>query len=269
MFERKTFLAEVIGTFILVFLGCGAVVSANAMLDSTNGAFGYVEVIGIALGFGIALLAAAYTMGPISGGHFNPAVSIGLALAGRFEWNKVAGYVIAQCAGAILAAAILMAAAGGTGFGLGQTTAGSFGASGALIMEAVLTFMLVFIILGTTSKKAAAGFAGLPIGLYLGAAQIVGIPYSGASLNPARSLGPALFMGGTAVADLWIYFVAPLAAGVFAAAMFRIFEVPSRVAMGDQALHSEAEPAATPSSSAWDAPIPAPRSPSPEEPVRT
>ncbi|MFQ5591882.1 MAG: MIP/aquaporin family protein, partial [Phycisphaerae bacterium] len=263
MFERKTFLAEVIGTFILVFLGCGAVVSANVMLESTNGAFGYVEVIGIALAFGIALMAAAYTMGPISGGHFNPAVSIGLALAGRFEWNKLAGYVVAQCAGAILAAAILMAAAGGTGFGLGQTTAGSFGTNGALIMEAILTFMLVFIILGATSKKAAAGFAGLPIGLYLGAAQIVGIPYSGASLNPARSLGPALFVGGTAMAELWIYFVAPLAAGMLAAVVFRVFESPPRAAIGGQSGHGEAElPATTPAQSSWDAPIPAPRNPS-------
>jgi aquaporin Z len=172
-------------------------------------------------------MAAAYSMGPISGGHFNPAVSVGLALAGRFEWNKVAGYVIAQCAGAILASILLMVAAGGTGFGLGQTTVGSFGVMGALVMEALLTFLLVLIILGTTSKQAAAGFAGLPIGLYLGAAQIVGIPYSGASLNPARSLGPALFVGGSALVELWIYVAAPLVGGVLAALVYKAFEMSS------------------------------------------
>jgi aquaporin Z len=194
------------------------------MLGTTNGEFGTVEIIGIALGFGIALLAAAYSMGPISGGHFNPAVSVGLALTGRFEWNKVGGYIIAQCVGAILAAVLLMVAAGGTDFGLGQTTVGGFGVAGALVMEAILTFLLVLIILGTTSTKAAAGFAGLPIGLYLGAAQIVGIPYSGASLNPARSLGPALFVGGAALTELWIYIVAPLVGGILAALVYKVLE---------------------------------------------
>jgi aquaporin Z len=223
MFERKTFVAEVLGTFILTFVGCGAVVSANAMLSSTNGEFGYVEIIGIGLAFGIGLMAAAYSMGHISGGHFNPAVSIGLAVAGKFEWDKVIGYVIAQCLGAILAAFLLMAAAGTTALGLGQTTVGKFDVLGTLIMEALMTFLLVTIILGSTHKKAAAGFAGLPIGLYLGAAQIIGIPYSGASLNPARSLGPALFVGGKALTQFWIYLIAPVVGGVVAALVHGLF----------------------------------------------
>jgi aquaporin Z len=224
MFERKSFVAEVLGTFILTFLGCGGVVSANAMLASTNGAFGYVEVIGVALAFGIALMAAAYSMGPISGGHFNPAVSVGLAAAKKFEWSKVPGYVIAQSVGAILGAVLLAVVAGGTELGLGQTTVGGFGLIGALVMETLLTFLLVLIILGSTGEKAAAGFAGLPIGLYLGAAQIVGIPYSGASLNPARSLGPALFVGGAALTDLWVFIVAPLIGGVLAALVYDLVE---------------------------------------------
>jgi aquaporin Z len=224
MFDRKSFVAEVLGTFILTFVGCGAVVSANAMLESTNGAFGYVEIIGIGLAFGIALLAAAYSMGCVSGGHFNPAVSVGLAISGRFEWDKVLGYVLAQFLGAILAALLLMVAAGGTAFGLGQTTAGAFGVGGALVMETLMTFLLVLIILGTTSDRAAAGFAGLPIGLYLGAAQIIGIPYSGASLNPARTLGPAIFVGGAALTDLWIYFVAPVVGGILAALVYKLVD---------------------------------------------
>ena len=224
MFDRKSFVAEVLGTFILTFVGCGAVVSANAMLESTNGTFGYVEIIGIGLAFGIALLAAAYSMGCVSGGHFNPAVSVGLAISGRFEWGKVLGYVLAQCLGAILAALLLMLAAGGTSLGLGQTTAGIFGVGGALVMETLMTFLLVLIILGTTSDRAAAGFAGLPIGLYLGAAQIIGIPYSGASLNPARTLGPAIFVGGAALTDLWIYIVAPLVGGILAALVYKLVD---------------------------------------------
>jgi aquaporin Z len=212
------------GTFILTFVGCGAVVSANAMLSSTNGTFGYVEIIGIALAFGIALLAAAYSVGHVSGGHFNPAVSIGLAISGRFEWAKLLGYVIAQTIGAVLAGLLLMLVAGGTDLGLGQTTAGMFGIGGALLMEALMTFILVFIILGTTCDQAAAGFAGLPIGLYLGAAQIIGIPYSGASLNPARSFGPAIFVGGAALTDLWIFVVAPIAGAVAAALVYKLID---------------------------------------------
>ena len=222
MFERKSFMAEVLGTFILTFIGCGSVLAANVMLETTNGAFGYVEIVGIALAFGIALMAAAYTVGPISGGHFNPAVSIGLALAGRFEWDRVPVYIIAQSIGASIASLLLWFAAGTLQFGLGQTTIGVFGASGAFVMEAILTFLLVFIILGTTSEKAAAGFAGIPIGLYLGAAQIVGIPYSGASLNPARSLGPALFVQGAALNQFWLYVLAPIIGGALAAIIYKV-----------------------------------------------
>lgn len=229
MFDRQSFMAEVIGTFILTFMGCGSVLAANAMLATTNGTFGYVEIIGIALAFGIALMAAAYSVGPISGGHFNPAVSVGLALSGRFKWERVPAYVVAQIVGAIIAAFLLWSAAGTLQFGLGQTTVGRFGVVGALVMEGILTFLLVFIILGTTSEKAAAGFAGLPIGLYLGAAQIVGIPYSGASLNPARSLGPALFVQGAAMADLWLYLLAPVLGGILAAVIYRVTVADSPV----------------------------------------
>ncbi len=224
MIDSKSFTAEALGTFILTFVGCGAVVSAVAMIGKTGGQFGYTEIIGIAIGFGVALMAAAYSMGPISGGHFNPAVSVGLALAGRFEWKAVPAYMGAQFIGGILAALVLMAAAGGVQNGLGQTTVGSFGVGGALVMEAVLTFLLVFIILGATCSKAIAGFAGVPIGLYLGAAQIVGIPYSGASLNPARSFGPAIFVGGPALTDFWIYLVAPLVGGVAAALVYKLVD---------------------------------------------
>lgn len=224
MFEKRPFVAEILGAFILTFVGCGSVVSAVATLQKTGGTFGYVEITGIALGFGIALMSAAYCVGHISGGHFNPAVTIGLIVAKRFESSKALGYIIAQCIGAIIAALVLMIAAGGTEFGLGQTTVGDFGVRGAFVMEVILTFLLVFIILGATCSQATAGFAGIPIGLYLGASQIVGIPYSGASLNPARSLGPALFVGGDALTDLWLFIVAPIIGGIAAALIFKLVD---------------------------------------------
>lgn len=224
MFDRREFCGEVLGTFILTFVGCGSVVSAIAMLEKTGGEFGYTEIIGIALGFGIALMAAAYSVGHISGGHFNPAVSVGLAVAKRFQWSKVPAFVGAQCIGGFIAALLLMVAAGGVKYGLGQTTVGGFGLPGALVMEALLTFLLVFIILGTTCETAVAGFAGIPIGLYLGAAQIVGIPYSGASLNPARSLGPAIFVGGQALTDFWVFLIAPIIGGIAAAVIYKLVD---------------------------------------------
>ncbi|MFM2355792.1 MAG: hypothetical protein RLZZ528_1528 [Pseudomonadota bacterium] len=213
----KKLIAEVIGTFILVFFGCGSAVLAGADIGLT----------GISLAFGLAIVAAAYGLGAISGAHLNPAVSLGAVAAGRMSVGDFIGYAIAQIAGAILGALVLMLVASGKADysvatnGLGQNGygpgyLGEYSLTAALIFEFVMTFLFVTVILGATHGSAPAGFAGLAIGLTLAAIHLVGINVTGVSVNPARSIGPALFVGGTAIAQLWVFIVAPLAGGLVA-----------------------------------------------------
>jgi aquaporin Z len=216
--NMKKLVAEFVGTFGLVFLGCASVVIAGA--DGTTG----VGLLGISFAFGLALIGMAYGIGPISGCHINPAVSVGAVIAGRMSASDLVGYVIAQVAGAIVAALVLMMIAKGNpdwNGGLGTTTIGAYGTTGAFVFEAVATFLFVVVILGATQKAGAAGMAGLAIGLALIAIHIAGIPVSGSSVNPARSIGPALFAGGDALKQVWLYIVAPILGAGVAGFLFR------------------------------------------------
>ncbi len=193
----KRYLAEFFGTFVLVFGGCGAAVLAGDKIGFA----------GVAFAFGLSLLAMVYTIGPISGCHVNPAVTLGLLLSGKFESKHVPGYIIAQILGAIVAAAVLLMIATGrnggydpalSGFaanGFGEHSPGNYGLGAAFVAEVVLTFFLVFTVLGATDAKAPVGFAGLAIGLVLTLIHLVGIPVTNTSVNPARSIGPAIFVG--------------------------------------------------------------------------
>src|SRR5229473_4913650 len=218
----KKYAAELIGTFVLVFGGCGAAVLAGSHIGFT----------GVALAFGFSLLVLVYVIGPISGCHINPAVTFGLVLSGKFEAKDVPGYVIAQIAGAIVGAGVLLVVAGGTSAGYDPSTAG-FAANGygahspggynltaAFVAEVVLTFFLVFTVLGSTDIKAPVGFAGIPIGIVLVLIHLVGIPVTNTSVNPARSIGPALFVGGWALGQLWLFVIAPLIGAVLASGCY-------------------------------------------------
>ena len=219
----KKYLAELIGTFTLVLFGCGTAVVAGDK----------VGVLGIAFAFGFALIAMAYGIGPISGCHINPAVSLGVFTAGRMKLNELVGYIIAQCVGAIIAALVLytiMAGAiggydvmakglGQNGWGTGYQ--GEYGISSAMIFEFIATLLFVIVILGSTQEKAPVGFAGLAIGITLVVIHILGIRITGVSVNPARSLGPALFAGATALNQLWLFLIIPSIAGIAAGLLFR------------------------------------------------
>lgn len=212
-------LAEVLGTFILVLFGCGAAVIGGAAIGFT----------GIALAFGLAIVAAAYGLGAISGAHLNPAVSFGMVAAGRMTAGEAVAYAIAQTLGAILGAGVLaLIASGSAGWtgglganGYGPGYLGEYSLTAALVFEAVMTFLFVTVILGATGRGAATGFAGLAIGLTLAAIHLVGINVTGVSVNPARSIGPALFAGGAALAQLWVFLVAPVAGGLVAGALYK------------------------------------------------
>jgi aquaporin Z len=211
----KKLCAEALGTGILVLFGCGAAVIAGA--DGTTG----VGLTGIALAFGISIVSVAYGLGAISGAHLNPAVSLGALLAGRMDAAEFGGYVVAQVIGAIIGAGVLyIIASGSAGWtggmganGYGPGYLGEYSLGAALVFEVVMTFIFVTVILGATGPGASAGFAGLAIGLTLAAIHIVGIKVTGVSVNPARSIGPALFAGGTAVSQLWVFILAPLVGG--------------------------------------------------------
>jgi aquaporin Z len=216
--------AEFLGTFWLVFGGCGSAVIAAAFPGLGIG------FLGVALAFGLTVLTMAYTVGYISGGHFNPAVTVGLFAAGRFKAGDVIPYVVAQVVGAICAAAVLyFIASGKAGFevgafaanGYGDLSPGKYSLGACLVTEIVMTFFFLFIIIGTTSKGAAVGFAGIPIGLGLTLIHLVSIPVTNTSVNPARSTGPALFAGGEHVAQLWLFWLAPLIGAVLAGLLAR------------------------------------------------
>jgi aquaporin Z len=211
--------AEFVGTFWLVFAGCGAAVLAAAFPG-----FG-IGFLGVSFAFGLAVLTMAYAVGHISGGHFNSAVTIGLWAGGRFKGAEVLPYIIAQVIGAIAAAAVLYLVASGKpgwvpgGFaanGYGALSPGGYGLGACFVGEAVMTAFFLFVIIGSTSRGAAVGFAGIPIGLCLTLTNLVMIPVTNASINPARSTGPALFAGGLYLGQLWLFWVAPILGAVIA-----------------------------------------------------
>lgn len=217
--------AEVFGTFWLVFAGCGSAVLAAAFPSVGIG------LTGVSLAFGLSVLTMAYAIGGISGCHLNPAVTVGLATAGRFPKTEVVPYIIAQCIGAILGAYVLSVIASGkegfdlvaSGFaanGFGEHSPGQYSMLAAIVCETVMTFMFLFVILGATDKHAPAGFAPIAIGLCLALIHLVSIPVTNTSVNPARSLGPALFVGGWAIEQLWLFWVAPLAGAVLAGVVY-------------------------------------------------
>lgn len=202
----KKLIAEVIGTFILVFFGTCAIVYMGTDIGK----------LGISMAFGLGVVAAAYGIGSISGAHLNPAVSIGMVTAGRMSVGDFIGYAVAQVIGAILAI-IVIKIMGTPDGGLGATTVGATGTTAAFIFEAVATFLFVTVILGATASNGGAGaLAGLAIGLTLVVIHLAGINVSGSSVNPARSLAPAIFLGGDALAQMWLYIIAPLAGGAVA-----------------------------------------------------
>lgn len=216
--------AEFFGTFWLVFGGCGAAVLAAAFP-----ALG-IGFLGVAFAFGLTVLTMAYAVGHISGGHFNPAVTIGLWVAGRCANMHVIPYIVAQVIGAVLAAAVLWLVASGQpgwipgGFasnGYGELSPGKYGLTACVVMEFVMTFFFLLIIIGTTSKGAAAGFAGIPIGLALTLIHLVSIPVTNTSVNPARSTGPALFAGGEYLGQLWLFWIVPLLGAAVAGLLSR------------------------------------------------
>ncbi len=211
----KKLVAEFIGTAVLVLFGCGAAVLGGDAIGQT----------GIAFAFGLAIVAMAYGIGPISGCHINPAVSLGVFVAGRMPAGEMLRYWIAQFAGALVGAFVLAIIAGSTASlgqnGWGPGYLGEYALPAALVFEVVFTAIFVIVILGSTAAAAPAGFAGLAIGLTLVAIHLVGIQVTGVSVNPARSFGPALLAGGHALAQLWLFIVAPLAGGVIGALLYR------------------------------------------------
>lgn len=219
----RKFVAELIGTFILVFFGAGSAIFAIKGAEDGPPPIG---MVGVALTFGLTLLALAYSIGPISGCHVNPAVTVGVFLNKGVTAVEAAGYIVSQVVGGILAGGLLKLLT--TGFGGIQDQTESLGTNawagnatwiGAFVVEAVLTFLLVFVVLLVTSKHAAPGFAGLAIGVTLAAIHLVGIPVTGTSVNPARSIGPALFHPD-ALSPLWLFIVAPVVGAVIAAGVY-------------------------------------------------
>jgi len=212
--------AECLGTFWLVLGGCGSAVLAAAFPELGIG------FVGVSLAFGLTVLTGAYALGPISGGHFNPAASLGLWAGGRFPAAHLLPYIVAQVAGAVIAASVLyLIASGKSGFslaggfasnGFGEHSPGNYSFGAAAITEVVMTFMFLVVILGATHKRAPVGFAGLAIGLALTLIHLISIPVTNTSVNPARSTGPALFVGGWALQQLWLFWVAPIAGAVAA-----------------------------------------------------
>ncbi|MBN9013495.1 MAG: aquaporin Z, partial [Rhizobiales bacterium] len=216
--NTQKYVAEAIGTFWLTFAGCGSAVIAAGFPQVGIG------LLGVALTFGLSVVTMAYAIGHISGAHLNPAVTVGLAAGGRFPAGQVLPYIVAQVIGAIVASAVLyMIASGAAGFdlakgfasnGYGEHSPGHYNLVACLISEVVMTMVFLFIIMGSTHGKAPVGFAPLAIGLTLTMIHLVSIPVTNTSVNPARSTGPALFVGGWALQQLWLFWVAPLVGGV-------------------------------------------------------
>lgn len=220
----KKFVAELIGTFWLVFGGCGSAVLAAGIPELGIG------FAGVSLAFGLTVLTMVYAIGHISGCHLNPAVSIGLWMGGRFDSRELLPYILAQVIGGIAGAAVLYSIASGKpGFELGTFAANGYDSlspegysmMAALLAEVVLTFMFLIVILGATHPKAPAGFAGIAIGLALTLIHLISIPVTNTSVNPARSTSQAIFVGGTALSQLWLFWVAPIAGAALAGITYR------------------------------------------------
>ena len=220
----KRYIAELIGTMVLVLFGCGSAAIAGQ----------YLGFLGIAMAFGLSIVALAYVIGDISGCHINPAVSIGMWIDGRMEVKDLIMYIVFQCIGAIIGIALLVAIINSSAYlggylttGLGQNgfgTASTVGINvvGAIIVEIILTFVFVFTVLGVTKKTENATVAGIVIGLTLAFVHIMGIPLTGTSVNPARSLAPALFMGGQALQQVWVFILAPIVGAVIAGFLYKV-----------------------------------------------
>jgi aquaporin Z len=214
--------AELFGTFVLVFAGLGAAVLAG----------GQIGIVGIALAFGLALMAMAYAVGPVSGCHINPAVSLAMVLTKRMGIAEMLGYWVAQVVGGIVGAAVVLfiatqaqggysaAVAGFAANGYGAHSPGHYSLAAAFVVEMVCTMLLVTTVLGATDKRAPAGFAGIPIGLVLVAIHFAGVPVTNGSFNPVRSIAPAIFVGGWALQQLWLFIAAPLTGGVLASVIY-------------------------------------------------
>jgi aquaporin Z len=222
----RRLLGEFLGTFWLVFGGCGSAVLAAGFPQLGIG------FIGVSLAFGLTVLSMAYAVGHVSGGHFNPAVTLGLWSAGRCETRFVVPYVVIQVIAAIVASAALYVIASGKpdwtmgGFasnGYGDLSPGHYSMVSCLVAEFLLTFFFLVVIIGSTHRNAAVGFAGIPIGLALTLIHLISIPVTNTSVNPARSTGPALFAGGAYVGQLWLFWLAPIAGAVVAGLLSRVF----------------------------------------------
>jgi aquaporin Z len=222
MGDLRKYIAEGIGTFALVFVGCGSAVIAGR----------YIGYLGISLAFGLTVLAMVYAIGHISGCHINPAITIAMLVSRKINMKDTIFYIFFQCVGAIVAALVLfMIASGAPGYslaenGLGQNGYGDLSPAGYALMacflaEVVLTALFLIVIFGSTSKRAPEGFAGMSIGLSLVLIHLIGIPITGTSVNPARSLGPALVVGGEALGQVWLFWVAPIIGGVIAAVIWK------------------------------------------------
>jgi aquaporin Z len=226
MGEMKKYIAELIGTFVLVFFGTASAVVAGASIG----------FLGISLAFGLSVLVMVYAIGPVSGCHINPAITIAMLVNKKIPSKDAVIYIIVQCIGAIIASALLLVimtghpgydlATNGLGQnGFGVASPGNFSLASGFIAEVVLTFVFLIVIFGATSKAAPQGFAGIAIGLSLTMIHLVGIPITGTSVNPARSLGPAIVAGGTALAQLWVFLIAPVIGALIAAVVWEyVFE---------------------------------------------
>jgi aquaporin Z len=231
--------AELFGTFVLVFAGLTTAVIAG----------GKVGNVGVAMAFGLSLLAMAFAIGPISGCHINPAVTLGMLVSRRMGIKEAAGYWVAQCIGAIIASAVVLfiasgapggsiASLAGAANGFGDHSPASYSMAAAFVAEMFLTSLLVFTVLGATDDRAPAGFAAIPIGLILTTIILAGIPITNGSFNPARSIGPAVLVGGWAIQQLWLFIVAPMCGGVIAALLYMTMRVPGPLLTAKQAEQS-------------------------------
>ena len=212
----KKFVAEFIGTFVLVYFACGTAAALGC-----NGAVPDAAYFMTALAFGLVIVAMAYSIGNVSGCHINPAVSVAMLVSGKMGIVDFAGYIVAQFAGAISGAYALMLTLGKES-GLGANALYNENVTASIIIEIVLTFVFVFAILGVTSKTENSAVSGVVIGLTLTLVHILGIHFTGTSVNPARSFGPAIFVGGEALGNVWVFLVAPLAGGVLAALVYKL-----------------------------------------------
>jgi aquaporin Z len=251
---KNKLMAEFFGTFWLVFGGCGSAVLAAKFLaqeGQTPLNLG-IGLVGVSLAFGLTVLTMAYAVGHISGGHFNPAVSIGLAVGGRFPASQLPAYIGSQLVGAIAGAGVLYLIASGKadfsvagGFaanGYGEHSPGGYSMMSALVAEIVLTFFFLFIILGATDARAPQGFAPLAIGLGLTLIHLIGIPVTNLSVNPARSTGPAIFVGGWALNQLWLFWLAPIVGAAFAGVIYPLVSGST----GERSIDTQSQPATDP-----------------------